>query len=149
MPSAAESIAARIAAALINQTAAGANVYRDRQDAFTREEAQALLIELVDEDTTPMGGGHPAIGGTDKDTVRVAVIACVRSASWQSVADALRCQAHALMAADQPLRLLVSNWRRVRCEWKPANADQPFGYAAQIYAATALSRASALDLPPY
>lgn len=148
MPSAAESVAARVAAVLLNATNAGVHVYRDREDAISRSEPQVLLVELVDEDTTPLGGGHPAIGGIDKDVMRLAVIACVRSASWQSVADTLRCQAHALLAADATLRGLVSNWRRDRCEWKPASADLPFGYAAQIYAGTTLSRASALDLPP-
>lgn len=148
MPSAAEAVAARVAAALTNTTNAGANVWRDRQDAFTIDEPQALLIELVDEDTTPIGGGLPVVGGTDKNTLRVAVIACVRASNWQSVADTLRCQAHALLHSDPTLRGLVANWRRDRCEWKAANADQPFGYAAQIYVATTLSRASALDLPP-
>lgn len=148
MPSAAEAVAARAFAVLLGATNAGAHVYRDREDAISRSEPQALLIELIDEDTTPLGGGHPVIGGTDKNAMRLAVIACVRSASWQTVADTLRCQAHALLAADATLRSLVANWRRDRCEWKPASADLPFGYAAQIYAGTTLSRATALDLPP-
>jgi hypothetical protein len=148
MPSAAEAVAARLEALLTGTTDAGTNVWRDRQDAFTREESPALLIELVDEETTPLGGGHPAIGGTDKNVLRVAVIPCVRDAGWQAIADQVRCQAHALIASDSQLRGLVANLRRERCEWKAASADQPFGYAAQIYAGTTLSRASALDLPP-
>lgn len=148
MPSAAEAVAARAAAVITGTTNAGNNVWRDRQDAISRDEPQAFLVELIDEETQPLGGGHPAIGGTDRNTVRVAVIACVRSANWQSVADTLRCQAHALLAADQTLRGLVANWRRDRCEWKAASADLPFGYAAQIYQGTTLTRASALDLPP-
>jgi len=149
MPSRAEAIAARVTAVLqAGPTDAGANVFRDRQDAFTRDEPKAYLVELIDEDTKPLGGGHPAIGGTDQDTVRVMVMACVRSANWQTVADTLRCQAHALLAADPTLRGLVANWRRDRCEWKAANADVPFGYAGQIYQGITVSRASALDLPP-
>jgi hypothetical protein len=148
MPSSAEAVAARLEALLTGATAAGDNVWRDRQDAFTREESPAVLIELVDEETTPMGGGHPAIGGTDRNTVRLAVIACVRDGAWQSVADQVRCQAHALIAADPQLRSMVANLRRDRCEWKSASADQPFGYAAQIYSCTTLNRAHALDLSP-
>lgn len=148
MPSAAEAVAARVAAVLTGTTSAGANVWRDREDALTREESPALLIELQDEDTEPLGGGHPAIGGTDRNAMRLAVIACIRGANWQQQADTLRCQAHALLAADATLRGLVANWRRDRCEWKSASANVPFGYAAQIYAGTTLSRASALDLPP-
>lgn len=149
MPSTAEAIAARVAAVLLaGPTDAGANVWRDREDALTREEAKAYLVELQEEDTTPLGGGHPVIGGTDRNQVTVAVISCVRAAGWQTVADTLRCQAHALLAADPTLRGLVANWRRVRCEWRPASTDIPFGYAAQMYSGTTLSRASALDLPP-
>lgn len=145
MPSKAEQIAARVAAALTGTTAAGALVYRDRADAFTREESPAILVELVDEDTQAFGGGRASIGDVDRDELNVAVIVVVRNASWQTVADGVRVQAHALLAADAPLRALVAQWRRSRCEWKPASADQPFGYCAQIYSAVSLSSTAALD----
>lgn len=148
MPSTSEAVAIRLQALLNGATDAGASVYRDRDDAMSRDEPKALLIELIDEDTTPMGGGHPVIGAVDSNRLRFVVMACVRAQGWQAQADVLRCQAHALIATDVPLRALVANLRRERCEWKPANADQPFGYAAQIYSATTLNRAHALDLYP-
>jgi hypothetical protein len=146
MATKAEQIAARVATVLLNTTAAGTNVYRDRQDAFTREESPALLIELADEQSTPLGGGRIGMAGDlDQDVLSLAVITCVRGANWQSVADGVRVQAHALLLADATLRGLLASIRRDRCEWKAASADQPFGYCAQIYAIKYLTRAHALD----
>lgn len=148
MASKAEQIAARVAALLLNATAAGARVSRDREDAFTREESPAIVVEIVDEDSTPLGGGSgpfPPTFQTDADTLRLAVITAVRAASWQSIADAVRVASHALIVGDAQLRLLVTDLRRDRCEWKAASADQPFGYAAQIYLFKYHTRASALD----
>ncbi|WP_428421964.1 hypothetical protein [Methylibium sp.] len=145
MASIPEQIAARVETLLAGVTAVQGRVYRDRQDAFTREESPAYLVESVDEDTEPLGGGRPGLGDLDQNTFRLAVIAVVRGADWQQQADALRVQAHALLAVDAPLLALVRNLRRDRCEWKAASADTPFGYCAQVYAAKYLTRTHALD----
>lgn len=148
MASKAEQIAARVAALLLNTTDAVARVYRDREDALTREESPAIVVEIVDEDSTPLGGGsgpfRPTLQ-TDADTLRLAVIVAVRGAAWQTQADAVRVQVHALIVGDAALREVASDLRRDRCEWKAASADQPFGYAAQIYLFKYHTRASALD----
>lgn len=125
-----------------------AGVYRDRQDAFTREESPALLIELVDADSQPLGGGRGPfvpVHAVDANMVRLACMVCVRGAAWQSTADAARVQLHALIFADATLRSLVLMIQRDRVEWKAASADLPFGYCAQIYAFKTLTRAHALD----
>lgn len=148
MPSKAEQICARIAELLAGTTPAGNRVYRDRQDAFTREESPSIVIEAVDEDTELLGGGggpFMPLAQTESDLLRVAVIAVVRTSGWQQTADAVRVAAHALMVADAPLRALVAGMRRDRCEWRPASTDLPFGYCAQIYAIKYLTRAHALD----
>ena len=150
MPSIAESVAARIAALLTGTTNAGPHVYRDREDAMTREESPAILIESVDEDTTPLGGASPGAGygrgnAIDQDEGRVVVTACIRGANWQQQADALRVQAHALIVGDGQLLALVRSFRRDRCEWRAASADLPFGYSAQIYRFLSLASAQALD----
>lgn len=148
MASKAEQVAARVVALLVGNTAAGARVYRDREDAFSREESPAILVECIDEDSTPLGGG---VGGGipalqfDADSLRLAVTAVTRGAAWQSVADGVRVQAHALIVADPTLRQVVADLRRDRCEWRASSADQPFGYAAQIYLFKYHTRASALD----
>jgi hypothetical protein len=150
MPSSPEQICARIAAVLTGATAAGARVYRDREDAFTREESPAIVVECIDEDTQAQGGGaHPGLPllQSERSSLRVAVTVAVRSAGWQTVADAVRVQTHALLMADPTLRALHAGMARDRCEWKAASADLPFGYVAQIYRFTYLNRAHALDLP--
>ncbi|MEY2891166.1 MAG: hypothetical protein RJA98_1074 [Pseudomonadota bacterium] len=131
----AERIAARIEALLKAGPTDAVGVWADRQDAFTREESPALLVECIDEDSSPLGGAA-GFGGRDQvdsDTLRVAVVSVVRGDDWRARADALRCQAHALVMADQPLQALTRGIRRDRAEWKGANADQPFGYVAQVY----------------
>lgn len=149
MPSKAEQIAARAALALTGTTDAGSTVYRDRADALGREESPAILIELVDEDTTPFGGGGGPFGGTvHQDELRLALIVCVRGANWQTMADQVRVQAHAVLAGDAAFLALVASWRRDRADWKAASADIPFGYCAQTYVCKSLTRAHALDQSP-
>lgn len=148
MASIAEQVCSRVTTLLTGATNAGATVYRDRNDAFTREESPAILVEAADETTQPLGGAtsvaRPA-GQVDRDALRLTVTVCVRSANWQTVADAVRVQAHALLLADPTLRTLVASIQRERCEWRSANADTPFGYASQAYLVTYLTRAHALD----
>lgn len=143
----AELIAARVAAVLMGATAAGTAVYRDREDAFTREESPAIVVELVDEDSTPLGGAAGSLTpmAVDQDELRLAVTVAVRNANWQSVADGVRVAAHALLMADAQLQQLAPGMRRDRAEWRAAKADQPFGYCAQIYRFRYHTRARALD----
>lgn len=146
MPSKAERIAARAQALLLGSTAAGTAVYADRNDAFTREESPAILIELGKEDTEPMGNGRP--GALDVNRLDLNIIVCVRGSNWRATADTVRVQTHALLMADPALRGLVASLRRTGGEWKSESADQPFGYVAQFYRATYTSRAEALDIDP-
>lgn len=98
-------------------------VYRDRADAFTREESPALLVECIDEDTQPLGG--PAgpwrpVGQMDRNDLRVALTVVVRDPQWQQVADAVRVQVHsAVMRLAGPLALSpgIAGVSRQRCEW--------------------------------
>lgn len=148
MQSKPERIAARLVELLTGATAAGANVYRDRTDAFEREESPAILIELGKEDSAPLGSGRPGFHSLDVCELDISVIVCVRGAAWSTVADLVRVQTFGLMTADPTLRGLVSSLRRVTCEWRSEAADQPFGYAAQIYRAKYTSRADRLDIDP-
>jgi hypothetical protein len=148
MPSKAEQIAARIVALLMGATAAADRVYRDREDAMTRDESPAILVEIVDEDSLALGGAAGLLGRdrVDEDTLRIAVTTCVRSAGWQTVADGVRVAAVSAIFADPQLRTLAAEIARDRCEWRPQSADVPFGYAAQIVRFRYHTRAHALDL---
>jgi hypothetical protein len=155
MASKAELIAQAIAEALqgIDRVT---GVYRDRQDAFGREESPAILVECIDEDTEPLGGAVGpwiAVGRTDRNDLRIAITVVVRDGQWQQVADAVRCQAHGRIArliGHRGAQLGIAGWQRQRCEWRAASADLPFGYASQIYAIRYDSRAHDIDepLPP-
>lgn len=128
-------------------------VYRDRSDAFTREESPALLVECIDEDTEPLGGGQGPwllVAQTDRNTLRVAVTVVVRDANWQQVADTVRCQAHTRIAGllrPGAVHPGIASLRRQRCEWRSASAELPFGYVSQIYAIRYDSRAHDIDEP--
>lgn len=129
-----ERIAQRVTALLMGQTAAGDAVWRDRQDALTHEEPIAILIELAEEETETLGSAGP-FGrgmGVERNAVGLLVTVCVRSASWQTVADGVRSASHALIAADPELGG-IGPVRRKRCEWRPAGAEIPFGYVSQLY----------------
>lgn len=144
-----EQIAQRLQALLKGATAAGANVYADRDDAFTREESPAILVELVKEDTAALGGpafrGHASL---ERNTLDITVIVCVRGQAWRTQAEAVRASAHALIAADPTLRQLTTKLRRTGGEWKSQSADQPFGYAAAFYTAEYMSRSDTLTTAP-
>ena len=144
MPSKAEQVAARVFAVLqASATAMGVvAVYRDRDDALTREESPVILVETIDEDSKAYGSS-----GHDEDLLRLQVCICVRGANWQSIADAIRLQAHAALVSDATLRTLVGeSFRRDRAEWRSASTDVPFGYCNQIYQCKYISRNQGLDL---
>lgn len=150
MPSKAEQVAQLITSELqANLVALGAlAVYRDRQDALERAESPVILIELVDEDSRAFGGPAPGRNApTDEDLLRVQVCVCVRNTGWQTIADDLRCKAHALLIASSALRaLLGESLRRDRADWRPADSDIPFGYCNQIYQCKYLTSNQGLDL---
>lgn len=144
MPSPAEQIAQRVATILVANGAAA--IYRDRADAIAREEGLVTLVECIDEDTETLGGpAHLAAAQTHSDALRLAVTQCARAAAWQTVADAARVASHALIVADPQLRQWCAQIARDRCEWRPASADLPFGYCAQIYRFVFHTRGQALD----
>lgn len=139
MPSIAEQIAQHVEALLIDQTPAGSLVMRDRGTVMTRDDQIALLVELADEETVPLGGGQMSgPGAVEADVLTLLVVACVRADDWQFVADTVRVAAHRRLTADETLR--GYRIRRSGCQWRPASADIPFGYCSQQYRFTYASR---------
>jgi hypothetical protein len=148
MPSIPEQIAETLRAGLAGNTDAGAAVYRDREDAITREEDLVILIELGDEDSTPLGGQANPFTPVERNELRAMVTVVVRGANWQSRADVVRLQAHQRLTQLLPLWQLASQCRRERTEWRPANTDQPFGFVSTVYVFTYLGNGFNLALPP-
>ena len=144
MPSKAETICARLK--VVAETALpGVPVFRDREDAFTREASPALLIEALDESSTSHAGGQMMTGALDMDELRVVLTVVVRGHDWQTVGDGVRVTLHAALMADAVLRSFVRFLARDRCEWQSANADLPFGYIAATYKFKYLTSTRALD----
>ena len=141
MPSQAEAAAARVAAVLVSVTGATGGVFRDRSEAFSREEGACILVELVSDDSTPFSGGR----STDQAEWRIAIIYLTRAAAWQTVVDDMRVQGHSLVIADATLASLIGGLHRTRAEWHAASADLPLGYCAQQYSGKYLSPTSALS----
>lgn len=140
MPSKAEQVAAAVVAALeAHAPLASVPVFRDRDDAIGGDEPSLILVELADEDTETLGHGM------DQDKGQVAVVYIVRGANWQTVADGLRVEGHKALMQSPALGALVAKFKRVRAEWKSANAEQPFAYVAQVYQATYLTPTQSLD----
>lgn len=129
-----ELVLARVAAVLLaGPTAAGPNVFRARADAFGAGELPAINVRR--------GGtsGEALDVGNAEAHVLAFELAChARGSGWETAADALHMQAHALLAADATLAGLG---RLLRCTGTDAqndSADQPAGtltagYELQIF----------------
>jgi hypothetical protein len=154
------SLAERLCQAVVdalNESTGAVALYRDRSDAFHRDESPALLVECLDETTTPLGG--PAgpwrpVGQAERNELSLAVTVVVRDAQWQRVADDIRCQAHRrVLQLLRPPGLSngaapgVAQVRRQRCEWRAASADVSFGYVSQVYLITYDGQAHDLEEP--
>lgn len=123
-----ELILARVAALLLaGSTAAGSNVYRGRDDAFSAAELPAINIRRSDT-------AGDVIGNTGERHVLSFTVACMtRGAAWETTADALHMQAHTLLIADSTL---AGKGRGLRCmstEMQDDSADQPAGRITARY----------------
>lgn len=155
MASRKEAIVARVAALLLenatgpNATGVGQAVYRDRVQAFAREDTPAVVVEFTDEESRNMGGNsNRGYQNVDHDRMRFTLAVCVRSENWQSVADSVLNVCHRLLMADQALTDLCADLRRDRCESQAANTDVPFGYYGQIYQCQYATLSRDLEVAP-
>lgn len=154
MPAKAEAIAAQITNVLTAQAGSIglAAVYRDRTDAFTREESPVALVEISEEDSAPLGSSGRGGFGVDIDVLRLQVIYCVRTPSgWQTTLDGIRTRAHAALVQDATLQTLcggagaANSFRRDRAQWAGATTDVPLGTLAQTYTCKYHTPNQALD----
>jgi hypothetical protein len=122
-----ELILARVAALLLSATAAGAHVYRGRDDALSADEIPALNIRRADT-------SGDVIGNSGERHILAFTVACyAKGAAWETEADALHMQVHALLMADTQL---ASKGRGLRCtgsEPQDDSADQRMGRITARY----------------
>ena len=138
-----EQVAARVKHILEAAAFAGGGVFRNRNDAFSREEGRAIVVHLVGEQTS----AHADSPATDRSALTFSVVYLTRADEWQTDAEAMRDQGHTLIQRDPVLNGLLAGLRRTRCDWDSASADIPFGYAAQQYAGNYLTPRAALSRP--
>lgn len=127
-----ELILARVGSLLLSATAAGTRVYRARDDAFAPDELPAINVRRADT-------SGDVIGNSGERHILSFSVACMaRGPGWETAADALHMQAHALLLADTQL---ASKGRGLRCtssEVQDDSKDQPAGritanYQMQIF----------------
>lgn len=127
-----ELILARVGALLLSATAAGSRVYRARDDAFAADELPAINIRRADTSGEVVGNGG------ERHMLEFTVACHASGAGWETAADALHMQIHALLLADTQL---ASKGRGLRCtgsEVQDDSVDTPAGrltarYRMQIF----------------
>lgn len=110
-----EQILARTLAVLTGATAAGANVFRGRADAFAEEEIPAINLRRAssNEDAVGSNGARILVAFDIEHHVD-------GSAAWETAADALHMQVHGVLANDTQLAALG---RGLRCTGTDAQGD--------------------------
>jgi hypothetical protein len=127
MNSVSEQILARIKSVLNGATAAGANVERGRDDAWSPEECPALNIRRADGQNDPLGrGAERVLQQFDVDVF-------ARGNGWETDADALHMSAHALLMADAPLSAMGKGLRCTGTTLQSDSADAPLGRLTARY----------------
>lgn len=104
--SVAELILARVAALLLNATAAAAKVYRARDDAFGQDDTRAINIRRTTTDGDSIGNNGERI------YVGWEIEHHVRGGEIETDADALHMEVHALLAGDS---ILAGKGKGLRC----------------------------------
>jgi len=110
-----EQILARVKTALTNTTDAGTRVERNRVDAVAVDALATLNILRTSSNEEPLGDRGGRVTAAWDIECLVAV-----SDAWETAADALHMQVHAVLAADTTLATLG---RGLRCSGTDAQGD--------------------------
>lgn len=115
-----ETSLARVAALLLSATAAGARVYRDRDDAFGDDEMPAINIRR--------GGTEGEVAGQDIELHSLTFsVSCITiGTDWETTADALHMAVHALLMGDATLAANAP--RCLGTDVQASSIDRPSGH---------------------
>lgn len=116
-----QQIVGRIAAALLDTTPAGGNVFRDRTVPITRDETPCINIRRVREQKESVSRA------VDSAVFTVNVCVHVRGEPWTDVADPIAVQVHRVLCSDQQLAQLAAGVRNTGVEWDDHDADESAG----------------------
>lgn len=123
-----EQILARVKAALLNATAAGVQVYRGRQDAFAETQLPAINIKRSGSNHEPLGDRADVV--IVQFDVEHHVAATV---DWETAADVLHMESHALILTDATLATLGRGLRCTGTDAQGGDADQLIGLLTASY----------------
>ncbi|MDO9007224.1 MAG: hypothetical protein Q8S73_05370 [Deltaproteobacteria bacterium] len=136
-----ELILARVAAVLLaGSTAAGSNVFRARDDAFAATELPAINVRRAS-----TSGENEDVHDVELHQVAFTVDCMARGAGWETAADALHMQAHALLLADATLAGLGRHLRCTGTDTQSDSADQPAGTLTASYEMQVFIHAASLS----
>ncbi len=122
-----ELILSRVASLLLSATAAGARVYRARDDAFGADEVPAINIRRADTSGDVVGTAG------ERHFLTFTLAIHTAGAGWETAADALHVQAHTLLMADTTLAGKGRGLRCVGTDVQDDSADQPAGRLTARY----------------
>ncbi|MDP1925770.1 MAG: hypothetical protein Q8K57_13430 [Thiobacillus sp.] len=136
-----ELILARVAAVLLaGSTAAGSNVYRARDDAFAATELPAINVRRAS-----TSGEKEDVHDVELHQVAFTLALHARGAAWETAADALHMQAHALLLADATLAGLGRLLHCTGTETQDDSVDQPTGVITASYEMQVFIHAASLS----
>lgn len=112
-----EQIIAAMVSALTGTTGVGGRIYRDRQEAISRAECPALVIE-------PAGEDHESTLAPYTDSTLLVIIhVLVNGAPTSTLADPTRVSLHSKLFADDMLGGLVHGIESAGCQWSLEPAE--------------------------
>lgn len=123
-----EQILARVAAALNNATDADARIERGRVDAVAVDDQPTLNILRLNSNQDPMGDRGSRLWVTWDIEHLVAV-----NEAWETAADALHMQVHAVLAADVTLAALGHGLRCSGTDTQGDSGDRVIGRLTAHY----------------
>lgn len=112
-----ERIIAAMVSALAGTTGVGSRIYRDRQEAISRAECPALVIEPTSEEHT-----SSLLPYTDS-TLLVDIHVLVNGSPTSTVADPVRASLHSRLYVDDSMGGLVRGIESVGCQWSLEPAE--------------------------
>jgi hypothetical protein len=129
-----EQVLARVQAALLGATAAGARVERGRVDALGLGEVPALIVRRSRTDSTPHARG------LDHQLITFEVDIEVRGADWETQADALHVDVDTVLVNDPALAQLAQGLYCTGTDATAEAGDETAGRITARYQAQTLTR---------
>ena len=141
MDSIRERVMARMVAALLGNTPAGANVTRSREVSISRAQSPAIVVMAASNSLQRMATQ------VDRNHFTVKVEIFTRGDPWDILAAPLDTAVHRVLMADALLAGLLADLRRTNEDFESMEADRTAGTLTLTYVATWLASAADISQP--